>query len=293
VKGVIFMLNAIETQSLCKDFGNFHAVTDASIKVRSRSICGFIGKNGAGKTTVMRMLTGLMKPSRGHILMLDEKPGGKTSRTGFLPQNMRFDENETARSTLAFFASIKKVDIKDTLEFAKMLELDLDRKVKDLSPGNQRKLQLAVVTSGSPELLIFDEPTAGLDPTGVQQMREIIRLLNSRGCTVFVSSHILRELDDLCDQVIIIDKGKILYQGACSLCYEFETGGMPESICAELKDKVNARSVLNGNLLSTEIEKNAVPDVLKFLCSKNVPVYEVRRSGFEALYNRYVGEAVQ
>ncbi len=287
------MSNAIEAQMLCKDFGKFHAVDDATINIKSGCICGFIGKNGAGKTTVMRMLTGLMKPSRGKILVLNEKPGCISARIGFLPQNMRFDENETARSVLSFFAAVKNVDVSESIQFAKTLELDLDKKVKDLSPGNQRKLQLIVVTGGNPELLILDEPTAGLDPTGVQQVREIIRLLNQRGCTVFVSSHILKELDDLCNQVIIIDRGRILYQGPCAKCYEFETGGLTDTICRDLKDQVNIHSTADGNLLSAEIEKQSVPDVLQFLFSKNIPIYEVRRSGFESLYNRYVREAAQ
>ena len=287
------MSNAIEAQSLCKDFGKFHAIDDATITVKSGCICGFIGKNGAGKTTVMRMLTGLMKPSCGKILVLNENPGCKNTRIGFLPQNMRFDEKETARSVLAFFAAVKNVDVSESIQIAKTLELDLDKKVKDLSPGNQRKLQLIVVTGGNPELLILDEPTAGLDPTGVQQVREIIRLLSKRGCTVFVSSHILKELDDLCNQVVIIDRGRILYQGTCAKCYEFETGGLTDTVCRELFDQANVRSTADGNLLSAEIEKQSVPDVLRFLFLKNIPVYEVRRSGFESLYNRYVGEAAQ
>lgn len=287
------MPNAIETQSLCKDFGKFHAVVDATITVKSGCICGFIGKNGAGKTTVMRMLTGLMKPSRGNILVLNERPGCKSAKMGFLPQNMRFDEYETAWSVLSFFASVKNVDISGSIQFAKTLELDLDKRVKDLSPGNQRKLQLAVVTSGNPELLILDEPTVGLDPTGVQQVREIIRQLYKRGCTIFVSSHILKELDDLCNHVIIIDRGRILYQGTCANSYEFETSGLTHTICKELEDHMNVRSTANSDLLSAEIDRDAVPDVLRFLYAKNIPVYEVRRSGFESLYNRYVGEVTQ
>lgn len=161
---------AINTSNINKNFGNFRALKDLSITIPHGEIFGFIGKNGAGKTTLMRIICGLMKPSSG---ILEVK-----KHIGFLPQNVRFRDNMVASETLHFFAKLRDCSVQESITFAKELELDLSKKINNLSPGQQRKLQLAIATIGMPEILVLDEPTAGLDPTGVQQVRGIIRLLN-------------------------------------------------------------------------------------------------------------------
>jgi len=184
---------AFRTHGVSKRFGDFCALKDVSVTVPLGRIYGFIGKNGAGKTTFMRIVCGLMKPSGGTF------ETGK--RIGFLPQNVRFRERMSGEDALRLFAKLRHGGLEESLRFAAELELDLKKPTDCMSPGQQRKLQLVIATVGFPDVLVLDEPTAGLDPSGVQQVRAIIRQLHQRGGTVFLSSHVLMELENLCDMI--------------------------------------------------------------------------------------------
>jgi len=273
---------AIKTCDITKCFGDFRALKDLSISVPRGEIYGFIGKNGAGKTTFMRIICGLMQPSSG-ILEVKE-------RISFLPQNVRFRDNMDAGEALRFFAKLRGCDAQESYQFSKELELDLAKKINRLSPGQQRKLQLTIATIGSPEILVLDEPTAGLDPSGIQQVREIIKVLNQKGCTVFISSHVLMELENLCHTIAVIDKGELLYQGACSTVYEIETEGLDKSIIELLTQSQKKRFDTEGDLLIAGVERYEVPLVLQLLYEKNIKVFGVRQQGIETLYNRLVKE---
>ncbi len=273
---------AIKTCNISKLFGDFKALNDLSISVKHREIFGFIGKNGAGKTTFMRIICKLMKPSAGTLEVKEN--------ISFLPQNVRFRDNMNAGEVLHFFAGLRGCDAEENIEFAKELEIDLTKKINCLSPGQQRKLQLVVTTIGSPEILVLDEPTAGLDPSGVQQVRGIIKVLNQRGCTVFISSHVLMELENLCDTIAVIEKGELLYQGACSTVYEIETEGMDEKVLVSLPEQQKKKFEVKNDIVFAGIERHEVPSVLQLLYEKNVRVFSVRRQGIETLYNSLVKE---
>jgi len=273
---------AINTSNISKFFGDFRALNDLTISVPQGEIFGFIGKNGAGKTTFMRIICGLMKPSNGTMEV--------KKNISFLPQNVRFRDNMNGGEALRFFAGLRGCDAEDNLEFAKELEIDLDKKIDSLSPGQQRKLQLVITTIGSPEILVLDEPTAGLDPSGVQQVRGIIKVLNQRGCTVFISSHVLMELENLCDSIAVIEKGELLYQGVCSTVYEIETEGMDERILSALTESQKKKFEVKDTLLIAGVERQEVPSVLQLLYEKNVKVFGVKRQGIETLYNSLVKE---
>ncbi|WKY43216.1 ABC transporter ATP-binding protein [Eubacteriaceae bacterium ES2] len=273
---------AITTCSISKYFGDFRAIRDLSISVPQGEIFGFIGKNGAGKTTFMRIICGLMKPSSGKLEV--------RTPVSFLPQNVRFCDNMNAEEILRFFGRLRNCDSAKSEKFAKELEIDLSKKITNLSPGQQRKLQLVIATIGLPDILILDEPTAGLDPSGVQQVRGIIKILNQRGCTIFISSHVLIELENLCHTVAIIEKGVLLYQGACSSFYEIETERLDRKIIELLSETKKKSFEVIGDLLIAGIERYEVPFVLNFLHEKNVKVFSVRRQGIETLYNRIIKE---
>ena len=219
----------------------------------------------------MRIVCGLMKPSSGSIEL--------KKNTSFLPQNVRFRDNMNAGEALRFFAGLRGCDTGENMELAKELEIDLDKKINSLSPGQQRKLQLVITTIGSPEILVLDEPTAGLDPSGVQQVRGIIKVLNQWGCTVFISSHVLMELENLCDTIAVIEKGELLYQGACSTVYEIETEGMDERVLATLAESQKKKFEVKDTLLIAGVERQEVPSVLQLLYEKNVKVFGVKRQG--------------
>ena len=273
---------AINTCNISKFFGDFRALKDLSISVPQGEIFGFIGKNGAGKTTFMRIICGLMKPNSGTLEV--------KKHVSFLPQNVRFRDNMEAGEVLRFFAKLRGCDVEESIKFAKELELDLAKKINCLSPGQQRKLQLVITTIGAPEILILDEPTAGLDPTGVQQVRGIIRILNQRGCTIFISSHVLMELENLCHTIAVIEKGELLYQGACSTVYEIETEGLDKNIIELLSESRKKKFEAEGDILIAGVERYEVPSVLQLLYEKNIKVFGVRRQGIETLYNRLVKE---
>lgn len=273
---------AIKTCNINKLFGDFRVLKDMSISVSHGEIFGFIGKNGAGKTTFMRIICGLMKPSSGSLAV--------KKNVSFLPQNVRFRENMNAGEALRFFAGLRGCDVGENIEFAKELEIDLTKKINSLSPGQQRKLQLVITTIGSPEILVLDEPTAGLDPSGVQQVRGIIKILNQRGCTVFISSHVLIELENLCDTIAVIEKGELRYQGACSTVYEIEAEGIDETILLSLSKLQKKKFEVKDDILIAGVERQEVPSVLQLLYEKNVKVFSVKRQGIETLYNRLVKE---
>ncbi len=273
---------AIKTWNISKFFGDFKALNNMSISVPQGEIFGFIGKNGAGKTTFMRIICGLMKPSGGTMEV--------QKRVGFLPQNVRFRDNMDAIEALRFFADLRGCSAEEGIEFAKRLEVDLSKRISSLSPGQQRKLQLVITTIGAPDLLVLDEPTAGLDPSGVQQVRSVIRMLHQRGCTIFISSHVLMELENLCRAVVVIDKGELLYQGSCETIYEIETQGVDETVIRILSETQKRKFKINNDILTAEVERYEVPTILQLLYENNVKVFGVRCQGIETLYNSLVKE---
>lgn len=273
----------INALNINKSFGSFHALKDLSIKVGQGEIFGFIGRNGAGKTTFMRIVCALMKPDNGTIEI-------RKLKMGFLPQNVRFHDNMDADRMIAFFAKLKGIGTVESMKLAGELEIDLKKSVKALSPGQQRKLQMVISTIGSPELLVLDEPTAGLDPMGVQQVREIIRVLNKKGCTVFISSHVLLELENLCSSVAIIEKGQICYQGRYNTSYEIELEGEIRRLPELLPIAETGKYSIVGDRLLAEVERHEVPELLKRLQGSGFKVFGVKRQGLESLYNSLLGE---
>ncbi len=275
-------ITVICTHSVSKQFGNFCALKDVSISVPTGQVYGFIGKNGAGKTTFMRIVCGLMKPSGGTLEI------GK--RIGFLPQNVRFRDRMSGKDVLRLFAKLRHGGFEESVQFARELELDLNKWTDCMSPGQQRKLQLVVATVGFPDVLVLDEPTAGLDPSGVQQVRAIIRKLHQKGSTVFLSSHVLMELENLCDTVAVIDRGELLYQGACSIAYEIETGGVGEEDVLRLNDSFGGMLTASGDTLLANVDRRQVPTVLQALYENGVQVFGVKKQGIESLYNTLMQE---
>jgi ABC-type multidrug transport system ATPase subunit len=281
---------AVRVENLEKHFGGKPAVKGVSFAINRGDIYGFVGKNGAGKTTVMRIVCGLMRPTGGHVQVAAGGAGANAGGAcpagiGYLPQNIRFDDNRSAADILAFFSRLKGRDVSQAKLFARRMGLGLDEKCRRLSPGQQRKLQLAVATIGMPALLVLDEPTAGLDPEGVQQVRETIRELNGMGSTVFISSHVLPELDNLCNRVAVIDEGKLLYQGVCANMYELDADGFAQSAAVDLDAEYQGRCTVSEGRVIARIGRPEVPGLLGFLHERGVRVYGVKLVGLEPFYN--------
>lgn len=214
----------IEVQQLTRAFGAFVAVDAISFSIPTGSICGFIGPNGAGKTTTLRLLATLDNPTQGHALIdgyrIDHEPDQVRHRVGYMPDYYGAYPDMIGAEYLDFFArayrirrSERMARIKSLVEFVELQSL-LKKPVNGLSKGQKQRLSLARALLPNPPVLLMDEPAAGLDPRARIELRELLKVLAAQGKTVFISSHILTELSDLVDRVVIIDNAKIRYTGS-------------------------------------------------------------------------------
>lgn len=212
------MSEIISTEHLTKRYGSSRGITDINLTINEGEIFGFIGPNGAGKSTTIRTLLGLIKPTSGTaaIFGLDVVQQGAQIRQdiGYLPSEVFYYDNMRVRDLLNYSASFydkPKKQITATMRrLAALLELDLNKKIDELSYGNKKKVGIIQGLQHEPKVIILDEPTGGLDPLMQQTFFEILREENKRGATILFSSHILGEVQKLCDRVAIIKEGKIV-----------------------------------------------------------------------------------
>jgi ABC-2 type transport system ATP-binding protein len=212
----------IETASLTKVYGRKRACSNISIAVGKGEIFGLLGPNGAGKSTFIKMLTGLLFPTSGAAKLLG-KPAGDLAvreRIGYLPENFKYQEWMTGKDLLAFHASLYKMDRKkaalrceELLERVKLKGRE-DCRIGNYSKGMQQRLGLASALLADPDLLFLDEPTSALDPLGRKEVRDIILDLKRRGKTILLNSHLLSEVEMVCDSAAIIHQGKIIAAGS-------------------------------------------------------------------------------
>ncbi|AJD29928.1 ABC transporter ATP-binding protein [Clostridium sporogenes] len=211
----------IETKNLTKSFESFNAVSNLNLQVKKGRIYGFLGPNGAGKSTTIRMLLGLIKPTNGEINIfgksIKENRIKILKNTGSLVESPSYYANLTAYENLKISAKIlnlKESYIDDVLETVKLTEWK-NTQVKKFSLGMKQRLGIALALIGEPDLLILDEPTNGLDPEGIHEIRELIKELPKiNGMSVLISSHILSEIQIMADDIGIINLGKLLFQGS-------------------------------------------------------------------------------
>lgn len=208
----------IEIQNLTKEYGKISAVSDISFSVEKGEIVGFLGPNGAGKTTTMNILTGFISSTSGTVKVAGydvlENPAEVKKRIGYLPEQPPLYMDMTVNEYLDFCADLKdvprsdwKAQKKDIMELVKISHVS-HRLIKNLSKGYKQRVGLAQALVGTPEVLILDEPTVGLDPKQIIEIRKLIKALG-RNHTIILSSHILPEVSAICDRVVIINKGRI------------------------------------------------------------------------------------
>lgn len=214
---------AIETSGLCASFGSRRVLHDVSLHVEEGEIYGFLGRNGAGKSTTIRMILRLLKPAAGTIRVFDRELHSDyrqcLKQIGSMVEGPGFYDHLSARENLRL-AQIQRGLPRDVIEEAldlTGLASDAGRPVKQYSMGMKQRLALAWALLGQPRLLILDEPINGLDPAGVREIRELLRRLREeRGVTIFLSSHILSEVEQLADRIGIIHEGRLLAEQACA-----------------------------------------------------------------------------
>jgi ABC-2 type transport system ATP-binding protein len=208
-------MNVIEIKNLTKNYGKARGITNVSFNVEEGEIFGFIGPNGAGKSTTIRTLLALIHPTSGSATIFGKdciKSAPEIAKEiGYLPSEVFYYDNMKVIDLLKYSASFYKKDCtKRMKELAEIMELDLNKKIDDLSFGNKKKVGIVQGLLHEPKLIILDEPTSGLDPLMQQKFFDLLKEENKKGSTVLFSSHILSEVQKLCNRVAIIKEGKII-----------------------------------------------------------------------------------
>lgn len=205
----------LKTNSISKKFKNTYAVKDLSISVRKNSVYGLLGPNGAGKSTLLKMITGIARPTSGEILFNNHEWTRKDLLDiGSLIESPPLYENLTAYENLKVRAILLGIPLKRCSEILKKMDLmgTKNKKASDFSLGMKQRLGIALALLNNPKLLILDEPTNGLDPFGIEELRKMIRSLADSGVSIIISSHILSEIQQVADDVGIIYNGRLLYE---------------------------------------------------------------------------------
>lgn len=233
----------IEVKNLVKYYGRHRAVDDLSFVVDTGKVVGFLGPNGAGKSTTMNMITGYIAPTSGKVLIdgidMGQKPEKAKENIGYLPEIPPLYQDLRVREYLMFAAELKKMSRKkrdavvyDVMKKTGILDVS-ERLIRHLSKGYRQRMGLAGALVGNPDILILDEPTVGLDPGQIMEMRELIREL-SKDHTVLLSSHIMQEISAVCDEIIIISGGRMIAAGA------------PEELIGQIRRKNGIKCVIKG-----------------------------------------------
>jgi ABC-2 type transport system ATP-binding protein len=214
------MAAALTLESVSKRYGDFQAVKDLSFQVEKGAICGFLGPNGAGETSTLRMILGLQPATSGRIEILGSDDGRKVrDRIGFLPEERGLYKKMTPIDAIAFFGSLKGVPTAEGRRRAKeMLEAQglgasRNKKMKELSKGMAQKVQLIASVVHRPEFVILDEPFSGLDPVNQMGLETVIRDLAANGATVLFSTHVMQHAERLCDRVVLVARGRKAFEG--------------------------------------------------------------------------------
>lgn len=293
----------LSVEHLKKRIGKRWIVQDVSFEVRAGEIFGFLGPNGAGKTTTIRMLVDLIRPTEGKVSIcgydVQKQPELALGMVGSIVENPEVYTYLTGWENLEQFARMMPgIDAGRLQEVVDLVGLDqrIHDRVRTYSLGMRQRLGIAQALLGRPKLLILDEPTNGLDPKGIKEMRSFIRRLAKEGLAVFVSSHLLSEIQVLCDRVAIISRGRVLAVGAVNelidtskgyVVWELEPSSAGEELLQELGISIirNADEVLDDAIIAgfgsraivTQMQADAVADIVPRLVNSGLQVRSVQK----------------
>lgn len=300
-------MNIIQTHDLCKQYGNALRVSHLNLNVPEGSIYGFLGPNGAGKSTTLKMILGLVRPTAGSIRVLgkDMDNSNRLSvlrQVGSLIESPSYYGHLTGEENLRIVQTLRGIPEKNIREVLQIVRLDgqREKKVAHYSLGMKQRLGLAAALLGYPKLLILDEPTNGLDPAGIQEMRELICDLPSRfGMTVVVSSHLLSEIDQMANHVAIIREGELVFQDSLEALH----GRSRHHLALRTTNNAIARRLLaeqsvpceeeNGYLILPILSDEVAAQLTAFLAGNRLGIVrlEERQKSLEDIFLDLTGKA--
>ncbi|WP_158883157.1 ABC transporter ATP-binding protein [Amycolatopsis anabasis] len=273
----------VSTEAVTKRYGTRAAVDGVSLRVTGGQVFGLLGPNGAGKTTLLRMLLGLVRPTTGKVAVFGEPPPRTLARVGALIEGPGMYPYLSGRDNLRVLARqagapVAKVD--EVLDRVGLSARARDR-TREYSLGMKQRLGVAASLLKNPDLLVLDEPTNGLDPQGVLDMRDLVRRLGEDGHTVLLSSHLLAEVEEVCDRVAVLARGRIVREGTVGelrgrgvVVVHAEPVGRALALAAEpLGERVKA----TAGRLEAEIEDHEIPGLVALLTGHDIDVFGVRR----------------
>lgn len=284
----------IQVRELTKEFGEIHAVDHLTFTVEKGEVYGFLGQNGAGKSTTIRMLLTLIEPTAGEIeifgLPLKKNRNEILRRTGAIIEKPDLYKYLTALENLRLFATVSGIRVSEKQLTDQLRRVGLaeraNSKIKTFSQGMKQRLGIAVAMVHDPELLILDEPMNGLDPQGIADVRKlIIHLSKELGKTVFISSHLLTEMEQIADSMLIIDKGKKIVEGKVDILLnpgvinvEIETASAETMIRLLEKTAWNEKiTKVNEYKILLPMKKTEVPDFVRAVSRMNTDIYAIRQ----------------
>ena len=306
-------MTAIELNGLRKEYADVVALDGVDLTVEEGEVFGFLGPNGAGKSTTINILLDFVRPTAGSAEVLghdaQEEPTAIRERIGVLPEGYDIYERLSAREHLAFVIESKDADDdpKELLERVGLADA-IDRRAGGYSKGMKQRLVLAMALVGQPDLLVLDEPTTGLDPNGAREMRELIRQESERGATIFFSSHILSQVEAVCDTVGILQSGQLIAKDSVEGLRDAVQGGMtlwvtladPASDVGTVEDTVSGLdgasvTETDGDRVAIGCNSTQKMDVLNALNDAGVDVanFETEDQSLEELFTAYTEQEVK
>lgn len=294
----------VATDNLSKEYDGVYRVQELNIRIKEGDIYGFLGPNGAGKSTTMKMLLGLVKPTSGTIEIMGKPFNEKTRRdilasVGSLIESPSYYGHLTGRENMEIIRRLLDLPQKNIEEAVHIVRMEnqMEKKVKNYSLGMKQRLGIAMALARFPKLLILDEPTNGLDPAGIEEMRELIKTLPKQyGMTVMISSHILSEIDQMATVVGIINQGCLIFQERMSV---LDTQREPQIVLRtsdnnrayQLLKKVNPQRTADGLQIGALTDEQTGA-VVQCLCSNGISVYRVEehRESLEDIFLNLTGK---
>lgn len=297
----------IETYDLTKTYGNKTACDSINLSVQEGHVYGFLGKNGAGKSTCIKMLTGLVHPTSGSGTVLGKPLGNVSARAkmGYLPELFRYQDWMTGLDLLNFHSLLIKLKNKEDQikRVLKLVGLEGQEKYKvgSFSKGMQQRLGLACALLPDPKLIFLDEPTSALDPIGRKDVRDIIIYLKNEGATVFLNSHLLSEVEAVCDYVTFINKGTVIKSASMEdlLSSKIQLSIKASHVSNELFEKIRKkfntfRKLDDGSFLADLKDREEIPGISFDLISNGATLYELvpQKETLESVFLKLVGESI-